>query len=479
MVRTRFAPSPTGYLHIGGLRTALYSWLYAKKRGGKFVLRIEDTDRERYVEGATDIIYSTLKDTGLTYDEGPDVGGEFGPYIQSERMSMYMDYALELVEKGKAYYCFCTKERLEAEREKDPTFKYDKHCKHNLTKEQIEENLKNGVPFVIRQDMPTEGDISYIDMVYGEISVPANELDDQILIKSDGMPTYNFANVIDDHLMGITDIIRGTEYLSSTPKYNLLYDAFGWDRPNYIHLPPVMKDAQHKLSKRNGDASFDDFINKGYLKDAIINYIALLGWSPGTNQEIFSLEELIEAFDVKGVNKSPAIFDEAKLKWMNAEYIRNMSVEQFKEIANPYFDKAFGDKDFDRDLLCEMLHQRVEVLTEIPEKLTFLTEFGNFDPELFIHKKMKTTYEIARNVIAYTISGLNNVEWTHDGIYNQLVNLAETVGYKKGQFLYSVRIAITGVAVTHGGAIEAALLLGKEETMRRLNYSLEMLDLMK
>ena len=477
-MKTRFAPSPTGYLHIGGLRTALYSWLYAKGREGKFVLRIEDTDRERYVEGATDLIYRTLKDTGLIYDEGPDVGGPNGPYIQSERMDIYKKYADELVKKGKAYYCFCTKERLEQMREKDPTFKYDKHCKR-LSAEEIEENLKNGVPYVIRQDMPTEGEISYEDMVFGTVTVPASDLDDNVLIKSDGMPTYNFANVIDDHLMGITHIIRGTEYLSSTPKYNLLYQAFGWDVPSYIHLPPVMKDAHNKLSKRNGDASYEDLLEKGYLKEAIINYIALLGWSPGDNQEIFTLEQLTDAFDVRGINKSPAIFDEAKLRWMNAEYIRAMSKDEFLAACEPYFKQVFGEKEFNRDILCEILQPRLEVLTDISSKVSFLVDFGNYDPELFLHKKMKTNFEIAKNSIAYAISGLNNVDWTHDSIYDYLVAIAETIGYKKGQFLYSIRIAITGVAVTPGGAIEAALLLGKEETLRRLNYSLEMLSLRK
>ncbi|MBQ9625094.1 MAG: glutamate--tRNA ligase, partial [Clostridia bacterium] len=470
-MKTRFAPSPTGYLHIGGLRTALYSWAYAKAQGGKFVLRIEDTDRERYVLGATELIYRTLKDAGLNYDEGPDVGGPEEPYIQSQRISIYKKYAHELVEKGGAYYCFCTKERLDSMREKDPTFKYDKHCKH-LSKEEIEENLKNNVPYVIRQDMPTEGEISYEDMVFGKVTVPAADLDDNILLKSDGMPTYNFANVIDDHLMGITHIIRGSEYLSSTPKYNLLYEAFGWDVPSYIHLPPVMKDAHNKLSKRNGDASYEDLLNKGYLKEAIINYIALLGWSPGDNTEIFSLEEFVKAFSVKGINKSPAIFDEAKLKWMNAEYLRNMSKDEFLAVCEPYFKEVFGENDsFDRNILAEILQPRLELLTDIPEKVGFLVDFGNYDPELFLHKKMKTNFEIAKNSIAYAISGLNNVEWTMEAIHDYLVNIAETIGYKKGQFLYSIRIAITGVAVTPGGAIEAAMLLGKEETIRRLHYS--------
>lgn len=477
-MKTRFAPSPTGYLHIGGLRTALYSWLYAKGREGKFVLRIEDTDRERLVDGATDLIYRTLKDTGLIYDEGPDVGGPCGPYIQSERMSIYKQYADELLRRGKAYYCFCTKERLDSMREADPNYKYDKHCKH-LSKETIDKNIEDGVPYVIRQDMPTKGDIEYEDMVFGKVSVPASDLDDNVLIKSDGMPTYNFANVVDDHLMGITHVIRGTEYLSSTPKYNLLYNAFGWTPPEYIHLPPVMKDAHSKLSKRNGDASFEDLLHKGYLKEAIINYIALLGWSPGTNQEIFSLDELVEAFSVKGINKSPAIFDETKLRWMNAEYIRAMSKEDFFKACEPYFKSALGELVVDWDILCEALQPRLEVFTDVPEKVGFLVGFGNYDPELFIHKKMKTNFEIAKNSIAYAISGLGNVDWSHDALYDYLVAIAETIGYKKGQFLYSIRIAVTGVAVTPGGAIEAMLLLGRDETLRRLSYSLEMLSLRK
>lgn len=473
-VRTRFAPSPTGYLHIGGLRTALYAWLYAKKQKGKFILRIEDTDQDRYVNGATDLIYRTLRETGLTYDEGPDVGGAYGPYIQSERKEIYTQYAKQLVESGHAYYCFCTKDRLEGLRQQ--SFQYDKHCKQ-LTTEQIQKNLEDGVPYVIRQDMPTEGEISYDDLVFGHITVPASELDDHVLIKSDGMPTYNFANVVDDHLMGITHVIRGSEYLSSTPKYNLLYDAFGWERPAYMHLPPVMRDEHHKLSKRTGDASYADFIDKGYLKEAIINYIALLGWSPGDNRELFTLEELAEAFSISGINRAPAIFDEQKLRWMNATYIRGLSDLEFTQVAQPYYAQVFGDRAYDAGLLCEILKDRLEVLTQIPEKLQFIYEFGNYDPDLFIHKKMKTNFEIAKNSIASALPGLPNIDWTREDIHDYLIAISETIGYKKGQFLFSIRIALTGMAVTPGGAIEAALLLGKEESIRRLNYSLELLSI--
>lgn len=477
-IRTRFAPSPTGYLHIGGLRTALYAYLYTKKFDGDFILRIEDTDQEREVAGATELIYHTLKDTGLIYDEGPDVGGNFGPYIQSERFkeNIYIDHAKKLIEKGAAYYCFCEKDRLNELRENKQN--YDKHCK-NLSKEEIQAKLDAGVPYVIRQDMPTEGEISYTDEVYGKITVPASELDDNVLIKSDGMPTYNFANVVDDHLMKITHVIRGSEYLSSTPKYNLLYDAFDWQRPAYIHLPPVMRDAHNKLSKRDGDASYDDFVQKGYLKDALVNYIALLGWSPGTNQEIFSLDELTDAFSIDGLSKSPAIFDEDKLKWMNGEYLRALTSHEFLVMAHPYLEEIYQGKPYDGDLIVEMLQARLETLNQIPEKLSFVNEFGNYDPELFLHKKMKTTYEIAKTSIASAMSGLNNVDWNASDLHDYLVAISETIGYKKGQFLYSIRIAITGKAVTPGGAIEAALLLGREETMRRLNYSLELLELQR
>ncbi len=478
-VRTRFAPSPTGYLHIGGLRTALYAYLYAKKNGGDFVLRVEDTDRERLVDGACEVIYSTLKDTGVMYDEGPDVGGDFGPYIQSEREEIYLKYAKQLVESGSAYYCFCTKERLaEVRAEKEAAkvaFTYDKHCL-NLSKEEIEQKLADGVPYVIRQNIPTEGDTTYSDAVYGDITVPNSDLDDNVLLKSDGMPTYNLANVIDDYLMGITHIIRGVEYLSSTPKYNLLYEALGWEIPQYVHLPPVMKDSKQKLSKRHGDASYQDFIDKGYLKEAIINYIALLGWSGKGNQEIYTFEELTNAFDLSGLSKSPAIFDVEKLTWMNAQYIRNYSKEEFIEKAMPYFIEA-NAQDFDLDMITEIMQPRLEHMTEIPEKLTFLNDFADYDLEIFYHKRMKTDSKMALSVLLPCKEVLEKAEdFTKDGLHKDIMQLVEKLGVKTGQVLWPLRIAITGSLVTPGGAFEAAHLLGKEETLKRLDVSIKKLE---
>src|SRR3712207_1258528 len=380
-VRTRFAPSPTGYMHVGNLRTALYTYLIAKHENGKFILRIEDTDQGRYVEGAVDVIYKTLEMTGLKHDEGPDIGGPVGPYIQSERKGTYMEYAKELVEKGEAYYCFCDKERLDSLKENSDTFKYDGHCR-NLSKEEVEENLKNGVPYVIRQKNPLDGVTTFEDEIYGTISVDNSELEDMILIKSDGLPTYNFANVVDDHLMGITHVVRGNEYLSSAPKYNRLYNAFGWDIPTYVHCPPIMKDAHNKLSKRNGDASFEDLLAKGYLKDAVVNFIALLGWNPGTNQEIFTLEELVEQFDYRNIHKAPSIFDTVKLKWMNGEYIKKLSLEKFHEYALPYYKEVFTEKEMTKYNLLKLSEQvqtRIEVFTEIPQLVSFVKELPNYD----------------------------------------------------------------------------------------------------
>ncbi len=394
-IRTRFAPSPTGYMHVGNLRTALYAYLIAKHEAGDFILRIEDTDQERLVDGAVDIIYNTLKLTGLNHDEGPDVGGEVGPYVQSERKAIYLEYAKNLVKKGEAYYCFCSKDRLDmlkenAEALKRP-FKYDKHCLH-LTKEEIEANLAKGLPYVIRQNNPTTGSTTFDDVIYGKITVDNSELEDMILIKSDGLPTYNFANVVDDHLMGITHVVRGNEYLSSSPKYNRLYEAFGWDVPIYVHCPPIMKDTHHKLSKRNGDASFEDLIQKGYLKEAVLNYIALLGWNPGTNEEIFSLEELTEKFDFKDISKSPAIFDDAKLKWMNGEYIRKLSLDEFHELAVPEYKKVLK-KDFDLKFISDLLHTRCELLSDLADQIDFLEELPEYSTDLYVHKKMKSTVE--------------------------------------------------------------------------------------
>lgn len=478
-VRTRFAPSPTGYLHIGGLRTALYAWLYARKNKGEFILRIEDTDRQRLVPGACDVIYSTLKETGLTYDEGPDVGGGLGPYIQSERRELYKKYAHALVKSGAAYYCFCTKDRLDALRgdceQSGRVYKYDKHCLL-LSKEEIQEKLDAGAPYVIRQNIPAQGETTYTDAIFGEITVPNSDMEDNILLKSDGLPTYNLANVVDDHLMGITHVIRGIEYLSSTPKYNLLYKAFGWDIPQYIHLPPVMRDAQHKLSKRHGDASFEDFIAKGYLSEAIVNYIALLGWSPPDNREIFTLDELAEVFDLSGISKSPAIFDEAKLRWMNAEYLRAMTAEEFANIAQPYMAQSIDTDKFDVSLIAELIQPRTETLTDIPEKLTFLQNFPEYDLELFRHKKMKTAPESSLPVLLRAREALADLsDYSTESVHDALLPLAEEMGIKNGQLLWPVRIAISGTAVTPGGATEIASLLGKEETLRRMDASIERL----
>lgn len=481
-VRTRFAPSPTGYLHIGGLRTALYAYLFAKKNGGDFILRLEDTDRERLVGDAADIIYSTLKETGLNYDEGPDVGGDCGPYIQSERKDLYKKYAEELVDAGAAYYCFCSKERLaelkeQCEKEgRNP--KYDKHCL-GLSKEEVKRRIEAGEPYVIRQNVPLDGETTYTDAVFGEITVPNADLEDNILLKSDGYPTYNLANVVDDHLMGITHVIRGVEYLASTPKYNMLYDALNWERPEYIHLSPVMKDNRHKLSKRNGDASFEDFVSKGYLPEAVLNYIALLGWSPGGEQEIFDLDELTESFDIGGISKSPAIFDESKLKWMNGEYIKNMSDEEFIERAKPYINRAVDADKFDFAILAEILKPRVEVLTDIPEKIAFLAEMPEYDTSLYVHKKMKVDEEKALSALKAALPVLEEIEaadFNKELLHDKLMDLAKQLEIKNGQLLYPLRIAITGTAVTPGGAIEIAALLGKDETLSRLKKSIGLLE---
>ena len=477
-VRTRFAPSPTGYLHIGGLRTALYAWLYARKNNGQFILRIEDTDRNRLVDEASEIIYRTLRDTGLTYDEGPDVGGEFGPYIQSDRQEIYQKYAEELVERGAAYYCFCKKDRLEQMRseaeKKGQVAKYDKHCL-SLSKEEVRARIAAGEEYVIRQNIPTEGETVYEDMVYGKIAVPMADLEDNILLKSDGWPTYNLANVIDDHLMGITHVIRGIEYLSSTPKYNLLYDALGWERPKYIHLPPVMKDKNRKLSKRHGDASYEDFIAKGYLKEAILNYIALLGWSPAGEREIYSLDELAEVFDLSGISKSSAIFDVDKLTWMNGEYIRALSQEEFLERAKPYLDAALK-KEFDRAKIAKLIQPRLETLTQIEEKVSFLNEMPDYSLELYAHKTMKTTPENSLPILLEAREALEQVEeFTNDALYAALCALAEKLEVKNGRVLWPVRVAISGTAVTPGGATELAEILGKQETLSRMDASIEKL----
>ncbi len=474
-LRTRFAPSPTGYLHIGGLRTALYSYLYAKKNNGKFILRIEDTDQGRYVEGAVEVILRTLKETGLVYDEGPDVGGDYGPYVQSQRKNEYLKYALQLVESGHAYYCFCSEERLASLPDTNGARKYDKHCLA-LSKEDVAKKLADGEPYVIRQNMPTAGTSSYTDAVFGEIVVENSELEDQILIKSDGMPTYNFANVIDDHLMGINCVMRGTEYLSSTPKYNLLYDAFGWERPMYIHMPPIMKDAQNKLSKRNGDASYEDLLAKGYLKDAIINYIALLGWSPKDDSEKMSFEEMTQKFSVEGINKSPAIFDPVKLGWLNSLYVKEMPFEDFCTYAERWIKNTPLEK-FDRKLICKLVQGRIERFDEIPAMLAFLTEFGEYDKELFVNQKQKTDAETAKQILPFVrekFAGVN--EWTNENLFNALTTLAQEKEMGKGKVLWPARVAISGLSATPGGASEIAEIIGKEETLSRLDKSIAMLN---
>ncbi|MBN1052800.1 glutamate--tRNA ligase [Clostridium botulinum] len=479
-IRTRFAPSPTGYMHVGNLRTALYAYLIAKHEAGDFILRIEDTDQERLVDGAVDIIYNTLKLTGLNHDEGPDVGGEVGPYVQSERKAIYLEYAKNLVKKGEAYYCFCSKDRLDmlkenAEALKRP-FKYDKHCLH-LTKEEIEANLAKGLPYVIRQNNPTTGSTTFDDVIYGKITVDNSELEDMILIKSDGLPTYNFANVVDDHLMGITHVVRGNEYLSSSPKYNRLYEAFGWDVPIYVHCPPIMKDTHHKLSKRNGDASFEDLIQKGYLKEAVLNYIALLGWNPGTNEEIFSLEELTEKFDFKDISKSPAIFDDAKLKWMNGEYIRKLSLDEFHELAVPEYKKVLK-KDFDLKFISDLLHTRCELLSDLADQIDFLEELPEYSTDLYVHKKMKSTVESSLENLEKVlpiIEEIDETNWNKDYIHEKVFELIKSLEIKNGQMLWPIRTALSGKSFTPGGAFELAILLGKEESISRLKKGIELL----
>ena len=476
IVRTRFAPSPTGFMHLGGMRTALYCYLYAKAHNGKFVLRIEDTDQERFVEGATEVIYSSLKEGGMTYDEGPDVGGDYGPYVQSQRKDIYLKYAKELIEKGGAYYCFCTKDRIESLRDENGNVRYDKHCLH-LSKEEVERRLAAGEPYVIRQNIPEHGVGEYEDAIYGHISVDYSELEDGVLIKSDGMPTYNFANVVDDHLMHITHVIRGTEYLSSTPKYNLMYDAFGWKRPVYIHLPPIMKDATRKLSKRYGDANFDDFVSKGYVPEAIINYIALLGWCPKDNSEKMTMSEMIEKFSLDGVSKSPAIFDDAKCRWLNGEYLKAMTDEEFLKVALPFIKKSKAYGKYDDMLLARLMKTRVEILSEIPEKIDFLEEFGEYDPQLFCHKKMKTDENLAKTVLPMIRETLEKLpSFTHDSIHDSLIALAAEKGYKNGQILWTARVALTGKDVTPGGAVEMAELLGKDRSLERIDFSFALLN---
>ena len=477
-VRTRFAPSPTGYLHVGGLRTALFTYCIAKKAGGKFILRIEDTDQERYVEGANEVIYRTLRAVGLNWDEGPDVGGDYGPYIQTERRGIYKEYAEKLVQLGGAYYCFCDKERLQelkaVQEASGVNPMYDRHCR-NLSPEEIKAKLDAGMPYVIRQKIPLEGTTTFHDVLYGDITVDNATLDDQILLKTDGLPTYNFANVVDDHLMGITHVVRGNEYLASAPKYTLLYKAFGWEEPMYIHVEHIMRDKQHKLSKRDGDASYEDLINKGYLSEAIVNYIALLGWSPKGEREIFSLPELIEEFDISGLSKSPAIFDPLKLRAINGEYIRAMSPDEFARIAEPYIRETCKG-DFDIKKIAALLQPRTEVLTDIPAQVDFLDEMPEYDLSLYENKKMKTNREASLEVLEKVLPALENItDWNFDVLHDVLFNLIAEMGVKNGYLLWPVRVAITGKQFTPGGAVEAADIIGKAETLSRMKRSIELL----
>ncbi|MBE6532940.1 MAG: glutamate--tRNA ligase [Ruminococcaceae bacterium] len=481
MIVTRFAPSPTGYMHIGNLRTALYSYLISKHEGGKFILRIEDTDRERLVEGATDVIKSTLAVTGLHYDEGPDVGGEHGPYVQSERKEIYMEYAKKLVEMGHAYYCFCTKERLEALHEADATGGYDRHCR-NLSKEEIEANLAAGIPFVIRQKMPTEGVTSYHDEVFGDISMNNEELQDQILMKADGYPTYNFCHVIDDHLMGVTHVVRGSEYLTSTPKYVLLYDAYGWERPTYVHLPLLMgKDAEgniSKLSKRHGAVSFQDLVSDGYLPEAIINYISLLGWCPKQSEtEFFTLDELKAAFTIDGVSKSPSVFDFEKLLWFNGEYIHKLDDAKFNELVAAFI-KTEIPESINREKLLALLKTRMSKLSEIDEKMAFFIALPEYDKELFLNKKNKIAdFEIVKTVLTEAKAILEGVSsFDNDTLFTFLMPIAEKLAIKTGTLMWCVRIAVSGMAATPGGATEIMEVIGKDESLKRIDVALNKLS---
>ncbi len=511
-VRTRFAPSPTGYMHLGNLRTALYTYLYARRCGGKFILRIEDTDQEREVAGAIDVIYNSLKTAGLSHDEGPDVGGPCGPYVQSERKDSYMPYAKQLVESGHAYYCFCTKERLDqarAEAEaKGEAFKYDKHCLH-LSKEEVQARIAAGEPYVIRQNIPTEGKAGFDDVIYGHVEVDCATLDDNVLIKADGLPTYNFANVIDDHLMGITHVMRGNEYLSSAPKYNLLYEALGWKPPVYVHLTPVMVEGtlrdkktgvytmqtdengnpvldengnpvkaivKRKMSKSQGDPSFEDLLAEGYLVEAIINYMVLLGWSPRGEREFYSLQELEQIFDLEGLSKSPSFFDQVKMNWFNAEYIRKLTPEAYLEHARPWLAKALDPEKFDFKRLGELLQGRTEYFKQLPDMVKFLAEMPEFSNDLYLNKKQKSTLESAKLALDAALPILEGIQdWSEANIHDTVMAAIPATGMKNGQMLWPLRIAISGQMSTPGGAFEIAYLLGKEETLRRLKAAMERL----
>jgi len=474
-VRTRFAPSPTGYMHVGNLRTALYTYLIAKRAGGTFLLRIEDTDQGRYVEGAADAIFRTLRECGLVHDEGPDIGGPVGPYIQTERRDIYAKYAEKLIEQGTAYRCFCEKEDAPAG---DPgeIRKYDGRCSR-LSQEEIADKLAAGTPYVIRQRMPQSGGVTFHDAVFGDITVDCETLDDHVLVKSDGLPTYNFANVIDDHLMGITHVVRGSEYLSSMPKYALLYRALGWTEPEYIHCSPVMRDANHKMSKRSGDPSYEDLISMGYLSEAVLNYVALLGWSPGGEEEIFSLPELTQVFDVGGISKSPAIFDMEKLRYFNSAYIRAMTPEAFHQATLPYIRQSVQNPAADTRAIANILQQRCEVLTDIPEKIDFFDVLPDYDPALYTHKKSKTNPEVSLDMLNKALPVLRDLEpWTPEAIQTALKDLAEALAVKNATLMWPVRIAVSGKAVTPGGAVEICAILGKDETLRRMEAGIKRLS---
>lgn len=478
-VRTRFAPSPTGRMHVGNLRTALYAYLIAKHENGSFMLRIEDTDQERFVDEALGIIYRTMEKTGLIHDEGPDKDGGYGPYVQSERnaQGIYLKYAKQLIEQGDAYYCFCTKERLESLKssvgEKEIAV-YDKHCLH-LSKEEVQAKLDAGEPHVIRFNMPTEGTTTFHDEIYGNITVPNNELDDLILIKSDGFPTYNFANVVDDHLMGITHVVRGNEYLSSSPKYNRIYEAFGWEIPTYVHCPLITNEDHQKLSKRSGHSSYEDLLEQGFLTEAIVNYVALLGWCPEDNQEIFSLEELVKVFDYRHMSKSPAVFDVQKLKWMNGEYMKAMDEDKFYEMALPYIKQVIT-RDLDLKKIANMVKTRIEVLPDIPDLIDFFEAVPEYDISMYTHKKMKTNPEISLEVLEKILPVLENQEdYTNDALYELLCSFAKENGYKNGQILWPIRTALSGKQMTPAGATEILEILGKDESLVRIRAAVEKL----
>ncbi|MCI2049984.1 MAG: glutamate--tRNA ligase [Lachnospiraceae bacterium] len=478
-IRTRYAPSPTGRMHVGNLRTALYAYLIAKHEDGDYILRIEDTDRERYVEGAEEIIYRTLADTGLVYDEGPDRDGGVGPYVQSERVSqgIYMKYAKELIDRGEAYYCFCTPERLESLKrvvEGKEVSVYDKHCLH-LSKEEVERNLASGMPYVIRQNNPTEGSTTFHDELYGDVTFDNSELDDMILIKSDGYPTYNFANVVDDHLMGITHVVRGNEYLSSSPKYNRLYEAFGWDVPKYIHCPLITDEEHHKLSKRSGHSSYEDLIEQGFLPEAVVNFVALLGWSPDSDREIFSLEDLVKEFDYHRIGKSPAVFDYTKLRWMNGEYIKAMDDEVFWQMAEPWLHKALH-RELDLRKIASMVKSRIEILPDIPDMVRFFDELPDYDTAMYTHKKMKTDSASSLEVLEEVLPLFEEQEdYSNDALYAMLQEYIGRKGVKNGYVFWPIRTAVSGMQTTPAGATEIMEVLGRDESLTRIRTGIEKL----